>query len=69
MACGIKGGVTTCYDGPTMPKVTIHFPPEELEAVEDEVEQSLVHEDRSQFIRTACRTYLASTRDEFAESQ
>lgn len=51
-----------------MTKITIDFPSDLLEEIEDEVDDSITHENRSQLIRTACRAYL-QTGGEFEQAR
>lgn len=48
-----------------MPRTTVRFNDDEYEMIENAVEESIVHENQSQLIRTAVRSYLEESSDDF----
>lgn len=53
----------------TVPTVNFRIDDDLLEDVEDAVEESLVYENRSHFLRTAIRRQLEVDTDEFSEAR
>lgn len=53
----------------TWETISFDCPPELFERIEERVDEALVHENRSQFLRTCIRKELKEDEDEFSESR